>query len=974
MYHKTSAALLQVLQKRIDQKTNQKYRILLSCSIALLGTVVIFILLLRSLSKNRKAENALRNARDNLENEVIRRTKELADSTGRLQAILDTAVDGIITIDENGIIESFNPAAEKIFGYAMEEVLGENVSILVPEPHHSKHDEYLRNYKDTGQGRIIGIGREVEAKRKDGSLFPMELGVNKIDIAGQHGFVGVTRDISERKQAEDKLQRYARQLELQTLELEHAKEKADEANKMKGEFLANMSHEIRTPMNGIIGMTELLLETGLTPKQKNYASTVINSADSLLEIINDILDFSKIESGKLELEPIPFDLMTVVEDAAELLTIRAHEKAIELIVRYVPGTPQHLVGDPGRIRQIINNLAGNAIKFTQKGYVMITVEEDTGIATTHKRQKRIKISVTDTGIGIPEDAQKKIFDKFSQADTSTTRKFGGTGLGLAICQKLTSMMEGEIQVESTLGEGSTFWFSMQLDADEEADKTPDTIDNLKGLHVLIVDDIPVNGELIAEYLRILEAEPVSCHSADKALELLETATKENQPFQIAILDYLMPEVDGEHLARKIHDSPDIIDPVMVMLSSAGSTAYSQRFMDAGIDAYLSKPIKVNDFNALLSYTWKKACTGESNKIITSDDLSRSKSDRLKYRAFSFDNPSVLLAEDNRVNQGLATELLEQSGCSVYTVINGKQAIEAVRDESFDLILMDCEMPEMDGFEASSILAEWKNDNTIGNIPIVALTGNAMKGDRDRCLDAGMQDYVTKPIRKNQLLRVMAKWLPDHVIEASSASHRFDGYHVLLVEDNLVNQAMAEQVLTNIGFTVSIAENGKVALKKITEEPFDLVLMDCQMPEMDGFEATREIRKLQQEKTVNDMPVIALTANVMKGDKEKCLSAGMNDYIGKPVKKITLQETIAKWLLPVSDQPEDNPEDFSDLIDSTIFNNYRNVMGDDFTDSIRLFLGESKKKIDNIQQVYKDNNMEELAAISHFLKTPAALSV
>lgn len=756
---------------------------------------------------------------------------------------------------------------------------------------------------------------------------------------------------------------------------EEAMEKADIANKLKGEFLANMSHEIRTPMNGIIGMTELLLESSLTHKQQNYARTVINSADSLLEIINDILDFSKVESGKLELEAIPFDLLTVVEDTSDLLAVKAREKAVELIVRYVPGTPKNLIGDPGRIRQIINNLAGNAIKFTEKGYVMIKVEEDHLPVPDGSAKKRLRISITDTGIGIPKEVQTLIFEKFSQADNSTTRQFGGTGLGLAISQQLTELMEGEIGVVSTPGQGSTFHFTMLLENDFGDGKVIPSAENLRGLRVLVVDDIAVNGELLKERLHTMGMECKFCSNGMEALALLREAAANNTPFHIGILDYLMPEMSGETLAQEIRSDDLIRDIALVMLTGAGEAGYSRRFREAGFNAYIAKPLRAYEFGAILSLCWERYKSGLSNEMVTSNSLSLGRAQRKKHSNLKFDSPVILLAEDNRVNQNLAIEILEQAGCRVDVVINGKQAINAVRENKFDLILMDCEMPEMDGFEASRILAEWKREKTIYDVPIVALTGNAMDGDKERCLAAGMQDYLSKPIRKGHMLEAIAKWLPEHVVGDEAEIYHFGGYSVLLVEDNRINRVMAEDMLGGIGFSVTSAENGRVAVDKVKHENFDLILMDCQMPEMDGYEATKAIKNLYSLGLITDTPIIALTANAMKGDREKCLEAGMDDYITKPVKQDMLQATIAKWLTPILDDKSEIQGHEAATIDYDIFNIYKDVMGSEHVASIEMYLNVMGKLVGEISRAYSENNIEDMATLSHALKfTSGALGI
>ncbi len=771
----------------------------------------------------------------------------------------------------------------------------------------------------------------------------------------------------------ERMEQNERDLLVAKEQADEARLRADEANQMKGEFLANMSHEIRTPMNGIMGMTELLLETNLTHKQQNYARTVINSAEALLNIINDILDFSKIESGKLELEPIAFDFMTVVEDSADLLAVKAREKAVELVVRYVPRTPHYLIGDPGRIRQIIHNLVGNAIKFTEKGYVMILVEEVPAGNAEEAGRHTIKVSVSDTGIGISKEAQQKIFDKFSQADTSTTRKFGGTGLGLAISQQLVQMMGGDIGVKSEPGKGSTFWFTMTLEADTTEHEEEPIGDTLEGMQVLVVDDIEANGTLIGELLEPMGAAMHYCDVPSKALAILEDATQKGEPFDMAIVDYLMPEMNGEQLARAICDHEGIQDLAMVMLTSAGGAGYSRRFREAGFLAYFSKPVKPQELNMLLPVVWQKYQAGERDVLITSDSLQSKNRQKAQTREMQFSGLHVLLAEDNRVNQGLAVEMLEQAGCEVEVVVNGKQALEAVQKGGVDLILMDCEMPEMDGFEASRILTEWKAQEKIADIPIVALTGNAMKGDKERCLEAGMQDYVTKPIRRNQLLGIIAKWKPDAVVVQVEDAYHFEGRRVLLVEDNRINRAMAEEMLEELGFTVTSAENGRIAVEKITEEgPFNVVLMDCQMPEMDGFEATAAIRTLQEEGQIDAVPIVALTANAMKGDKEACLKAGMDDYISKPVKRKVLQTTLARWVAPKLKvaSPNDEAKDTT-LMDHDIFDAYKEVMGEGLASSIDLFITDSRKLIQKLVDSYTNNEVQTLASMAHTLKSTSA---
>ncbi len=909
----------------------------------------------------------------------------VAEGENRLTSVLNTVVDGIITIDEHGTIQSFNPSAERLFGYKTEEVVGHNVKILMPDPYHSQHDGYLHHYNTTGKAKVIGTGREVTARRKDGSTFPMELAINATSVGGKKMFVGSVRDITERKNAEEQLSQYASAMEVKNIELdvsrieaEKAREQSEIANKMKSEFLANMSHEIRTPMNGIIGMTELLLGTQLNERQEHFAKTVAVSAESLLTIINDILDFSKIEAGMMDFESIPINLLHIVESTAELLSIKAREKNLELIVRYAPSTPRHLIGDPVRIRQVINNLLSNAIKFTEKGHVILNIEN---IGGAPAGKVAIKVSVEDTGIGIAPEFKDMLFEKFTQADASTTRKFGGTGLGLSICKRLAQMMQGDVGVESTPGKGSTFWVTMitetsgeEISPLSECDVSPDL---LQSLRVLVVDDVLVNQQILKEGLSLVGMSVDSCSSGAEALQRLKTAKASSMPYKVAILDYLMPEMNGEALARQIKADPDIASTALIMLTSAGARGHEKRFEQAGFSSLLSKPIRLHPLIETVATVWEAFDRGQTSGIIV-DSLHMQRRKK-KLEETRFNGAKVLLVEDNRINQEFATEILQGLGCETDIAVNGKEALRLAAEKPFDVIFMDCEMPIMDGFEASQALVKMKSDGTIPNIPVVGLTANSLKGDRERCLAAGMADYMTKPLRREAMIKMLSKWLPKDLVhnpDEENARNMLAGITVMLVEDNRVNMEFATETLLEFGCKVVPARNGKEAVDLVRKDNIcALILMDCQMPEMDGYDATRAIRKLHTDANLPRLPIVALTANAMKGDREKCLESGMDDYLSKPLKKDQLLAILLKWI------PEEkrgnapdgkNDHDMPPLIDSDMFDEMRTVMGDNFVATIRLFLNNTAFLLDNMERAIKQKREPEALALdAHSLKSSSA---
>ncbi len=842
----------------------------------------------------------LSDASNRMENEIIERRQTeaaLKESETRQRAILNSTVDGIITIDAHGTVQSFNPAAERIFGYTAAEIIGSNVNTLQPEPYRSQHDQYLQNYLQTGQAKIIGIGREVVGRRKDGTTFPMDLAVSEVLLDQRRLFSGIVRDITERKQAEDQISERSKLLAMgvdvgaaisehddlksmlgscaeaivkrlevafariwtlneaeQVLELQAsagcythldgahgrvavgkfkigliaqerqphltndvrtdprvsdkawarregmvafagypimaqnelfgvlgmfaraplpasyletlestatqialginrvrnradlmvAKEQAETASRAKSEFLASMSHEIRTPMNAIIGMAELLAETQLASEQRQYVSIFQSASENLLTLINDILDISKLEAGHFELEKIEFDLREIIEKMCEILALRAHKKGLELTCRIVTGTPDKLAGDPLRLRQILFNLVGNAIKFTEKGEVVVEVK-----SLAHDRpgrQGELMFSVTDTGIGIPPDKMDSIFERFTQVDASTTRQYGGTGLGLNISQKIVNAMGGRIWVESQPGQGSTFCFTVKFDlyVAPQGQATPPPMD-MKGLKSLVIDDNDTNRLVLREILSQWGMQVSESADGMSGLKRLQQARAAATPFDLVLLDCRMPGIDGFEVARQIKQEASFQGMTVMMLTSDDRAGDISRAREQGIAGYLVKPIKRDDLKGAI-----QAAMAVSQTVREKPPL--------KVTPPAAVRPlKILLVDDSADNRLLITSYLKKTAHTIEVAENGAVAIDKFVAGSYDLVLMDVQMPVKDGYTATREIRLWEKQEGAAATPIVALTAHALTEDTQKSIDAGCNAHLSKPIKKATLLDAIAEF-------------------------------------------------------------------------------------------------------------------------------------------------------------------------------------------------------------------------
>jgi two-component system, sensor histidine kinase and response regulator len=693
---------------------------------------------LKVAKQNLSLEEAIRERTHSLE----RMAEAFQTSEAFLESLFANLPVYIFRKDSEGRFVFANKRFCERQGMVLAEILGKtDFDISPPEMArmHRENDKVIMETRQSFETEEVEVLANGEASW---------IHITKVVILDANGNVcgvqGMYWDITRRRQAEEKLKQ--------------AKEAAEAAAHAKSEFLANMSHEIRTPMNGVIGMTGLLLDTKLKPQQREFAETIRASADTLLTIINDILDFSKIDSGKLTFEVLDFDLVEIIEGTLDMLAERAFNKGIELASEIPPQVPRRLRGDPGRLRQILTNLVGNAIKFTETGEVVVRVCKERETET----QAVLRFSVQDTGIGIPSATQTRLFEAFSQADSSMTRKYGGTGLGLAIAKKLATMMCGEIGVRSEPGKGSTFWFTAQLEK-QAADAKPQELNqrDLLDVRVLVVDDNATNRQILRRQIVAWKMQPNSASSGREALNMLRAAATQGNAYDLAVLDVQMPEMDGLTLAAAIKADPAISGTRLILLTSLGQSLSDGELKAAGIAGYLVKPVKQSRlFECLINVIGKTAAentVAKSSPARFASVHAQSNSRPCKAR--------VLLAEDNVINQKVALGQLHQLGYVAEAVANGMEVLKALERIPYDIILMDCQMPEMDGYEATRLIRKreqsldqrstWKSPAYV-----IGVTANAMPGDREKCLAVGMNDYLSKPVQSTELKEVLERWRPE----------------------------------------------------------------------------------------------------------------------------------------------------------------------------------------------------------------------
>lgn len=678
--------------------------------------------------------------------------KAVRESADSLRSVVTTVQEVVFRTDPPGNWTSLNPAWERITGYPASETIGTSFFTHIHPQDRESHRELIH---DLVVGKRPEARQELRLVARDGE--PRWLEIEARPIAGLNGvtaIAGTMLDVTERHQAQEAMETQAALLVVQTRELAAIRNTAQASSQAKSDFLATVSHEIRTPMNGIIGMAGLLLDTRLDGEQREYATSVERSADALLGIINDILDYSRIEAGKLSIEPLSFDLRVAVEEAADLLAGRAAEKGVELVVRIDPEVPRYVIGDAGRVRQILTNLIGNAVKFTSSGHVLVGVD---GAGSG-----RIRFEVEDTGIGIPADKLGVIFARFTQAEPDTTRHFGGTGLGLAISRQLAELMGGRIGVASTQGQGSNFWVELPLAPDPQARPVAASRENLANVRALVVDADSTSRHVYTEQLSDAGLKPETVSSGEECVHCLNHALDERDPIGLVLIGTRLSDIEGEALGRRIKSDPRLKRTVLLYLATTGQPGDARRLHGAGFSAYLLKPLRNADLLDAMAHAWHNR-EASRPPLITRHSLAearaanRSEEERHTPSAarMPISQARILLVEDNAINQRLVLRLLEKLECRADLANNGREALQMLARQPYDLVFMDCQMPELDGYDATRQIRS--SDTGFARVPVIAMTARAMRGDREKCIEAGMDDYVSKPIKAEDLARMLERW-------------------------------------------------------------------------------------------------------------------------------------------------------------------------------------------------------------------------
>jgi len=673
-------------------------------------------------------------------------------SQERLKLAIEASPSGMLMVDANGNIVMVNAKIEDLFGYHREELIGFKIEKIIPDKYKKSHPAMREKFFQLPEARAMGVGRDLYGLNKNGKEFPVEVGLNPISTESGQIVLASVVDITERRKIEESMRLAKEDLEFRveerTKELQVARDLAEEASRMKSEFLANMSHEIRTPMNAVIGMCTILGKTNLDERQKQYADNIRDGANTLLTIINDILDFSKIEAGHMEVEAIDFDAVRVVESTCEMLATAARNKKLVLLAEIDENIPSKLKGDPERLRQILINLISNAIKFSNRGNIVVR----TGVERIENEKAHLYFSVQDQGIGIENEHIDRLFKPFEQADGSISRRFGGTGLGLSICKRLVELMNGEIGVTSEKQSGTKFWFKIPMEI-RSINQQPFLTESLRSARVLIIEDDLYASQILSKYVTSWGIENTCVHLAKDAIAALRQAYVEDKKFDIAIVDYMLPDKNGIELAHQILSDPAIKETKLILLTAYDMPGLGKQAIANGFKAYLTKPIRRSSLLDALCSSW-----GFANHLASPQTF--------QVEIDSLQQPSerselILVVEDYPINQQVAQLYLEQLGFGCHIANNGLEAVQALETQNYSLILMDCQMPDMDGYAATEkIRSDEKEKGSGVRIPIIALTAHAMGGDREKCLESGMDDYLVKPIEPEHLRSMLQKWLPE----------------------------------------------------------------------------------------------------------------------------------------------------------------------------------------------------------------------